>query len=75
MNEQPLFLTDAEMHELTGYKHADKQIEVLKANAIPYTLTGKENPRVCRAALDGTRPKKTQPKPQKEWSPTLAKAS
>ena len=38
--EQPLFLTEAEMHELTGYERKAKQIEALKANAIPYTLTG-----------------------------------
>ncbi|MBS1174797.1 MAG: hypothetical protein H6R05_928 [Burkholderiaceae bacterium] len=73
--EQPLFLTDDEMHELTGYKRSAQQIEVLKANAIPYTLTGQEKPRVCRSVIEGARPKKTQTKPQKEWSPTLAKAS
>ena len=73
--EQPLFLTDEEMHELTGYERKAKQIEALKANAIPYTLTGQGKPRVCRSVIDGSRPKKAQQKPQKEWSPTLAKAS
>ena len=74
--EQPLFLTDEEMHELTGYKRKAEQIEALKANVIPYTLTGQGKPRVCRSVIEGShRPKKSQPKPQKEWSPTLAKAS
>jgi hypothetical protein len=74
-NDDDFFLTPKQMHELTGFSQAAKQIEVLIANGIPYTLTGQEKPRVCRLYFEG-RTSKAGIKPEKKpWSPKLALAS
>lgn len=70
-----LFLNSKEMYELTGYSHADKQIEVLKLNGTPFSLTGQGKPRVCRAVVEGRQSKASAKAEKKEWSPQLAIAS
>lgn len=74
MTIEQTFLDRHELIELTGYSQKAKQIEVLKANGIPFITNGKEKPVVCRAAVEG-KPKSQQQAPKKAWTPKLAKAS
>ena len=74
MTIEQTFLTEDEIAHLTGFKRRLKQVEVLKANGTPFTLTGRGKPVVCRAAVEG-KAKADQPTPKKAWTPKLAKAS
>lgn len=63
------FLTAEELHRLTGYRHAGKQITVLTRNNIPFTLNGRGKPVVSREAyLYG---KKRPKPPSPTWQPNI----
>ena len=64
-----VFLTDAELVELTGYKQASKQVAHLKAQRIPFHTNCAGHPRVARAVLEG---RKVSEKTSKSWSPSWA---
>lgn len=49
-----LFLTSQQLVELTGCHRADKQIDCLRRNRIPYTLNVRGKPVVTIAAIEGT---------------------
>jgi hypothetical protein len=48
----PLFLTDTELHELTGYKLGKPQIAWLKAHRWLYETNAGGKPRVARSYFD-----------------------
>lgn len=49
-----MFLTRDQLVDLTGCHRADKQIECLKRNRIPYTTNVRGKPVVTVAAVEGT---------------------
>jgi hypothetical protein len=50
----PLFLTAAELRDLTGYALKDRQIAQLRTMGIAFRLNGHGKPVVTRAAVEGT---------------------
>lgn len=64
-----LFLSESELLDLTGYKHASKQVTHLKAQRIPFHTNKAGHPRVARAVLEG---RKVVEKTAKSWSPSWA---
>jgi hypothetical protein len=65
-----MFLTDAELIDLTGYRQPAKQCAHLKAQRIPFHTNRAGHPKVARAVLEG-RKVVDQPK-AKAWSPSWA---
>lgn len=64
-----MFLNTSELEDLTGYRHAKKQAEVLRKNRIPFFLNGRGQPKVSRALIESGG---KAPKPAKEphgWQP------
>jgi hypothetical protein len=51
-----LFLSEAELVKLTGYAWKSKQIQWLKAEAIPFRTAATGHPVVTRAAIEGGQP-------------------
>ena len=68
MADPALFLTDAELAQLTGRKLKSKQIAWLRAEAIPFRTNATGHPVVTRSAIDG-RP--AAPEPVTGWIPRL----
>ena len=68
---EPMFLTDEELLELTGYRQAAKQAAHLRAQRIPFHTNRAGRPRVTRAAVEG---RKVAPAPAQaskpSWSPS-----
>lgn len=50
---EPLFLTDAELAELTGRKRRYLQIDALRRMLIPFHVNARGRPIVTRAAVQG----------------------
>lgn len=65
-----IFLSEAELIELTGYRQPSKQRAHLKAQKIPFHINRAGHPRVARAALEGRTQAATRPEPT--WSPAWA---
>ena len=63
-----LFLTDQELHELTGRKVRRLQIEQLRAMLIPFHINALGRPVVTRAALIGAQQANPAPK---AWAPRV----
>lgn len=53
MPNEPLFLNDAELHELTGRKVRRLQIEQLRRMLIPFHVNALGRPVVARTAVTG----------------------
>jgi Domain of unknown function (DUF4224) len=64
-----MFLTDSELVELTGYRQASKQCEMLKRQRIPFHTNKCGQPKVARAILEG---RKAVEKTATTWSPSWA---
>lgn len=64
-----MFLSEAELVDLTGYRQAVKQVAHLKAQRIPFHVNRAGHPRVARAVLEG---RKVVEKSAKSWSPSWA---
>lgn len=47
-----MFLSEAELRELTGYKRTDKQREWLRERQYPFDLDARERPKVLRAHVE-----------------------
>lgn len=47
-----MFLTDADVRELTGYRRYSKQRELLHRNAIPFFVAASGRPIVLKADLE-----------------------
>jgi hypothetical protein len=65
-----LFLTDDEVVELTGYRQRRKQVEMLKRQRVPFHLNAAGQPKVARAALEGSRSDRNGS--VKGWTPSWA---
>ncbi|MFL9670477.1 DUF4224 domain-containing protein [Variovorax sp. AB1(2024)] len=66
-----LFLTDAELAKLTGFKIKSKQIVRLRAQGIPFQVNASGHPVVTRAAVEGRR----EPvEAEAGWTPGLISA-
>lgn len=68
-----LFLSDAELVKLTGYAWKSKQIQWLKAEAIPFRTAATGHPVVTRAAIEG-RPANAlpaEPPKARPWVPRV----
>ena len=66
---QPLFLSSAELKELTGYAIKAKQISQLRTMGIAFRINGSGRPVVTRSAVEGTI---EQPGTKiNDWKPTL----
>lgn len=70
--EPDLFVNTADLRELTGFAKCSKQIEWLKANAVPHFVNGRGRPKVARAFIEG-RKEVTQDKPATGWAPRVLK--
>ncbi len=57
----PLFLTEAEIAYLTGYKQAAAQIRWLQKWRIRHSVAGNGRPRVTRDAVNGAEKPKAVP--------------
>jgi hypothetical protein len=66
-----LFLEDDELAKLTGYKIKSKQIEWLKAAAIPFRVSATGHPVVTRGAIEG---RKEEPAKPPRWVPSVVGA-
>lgn len=64
-----LFLSDAELVDLTGYRQPAKQAAHLKAQRIPFHTNRAGHPKVARAVLEG---RKVAEKTAQSWSPSWA---
>ena len=51
MNNELMFLTSNELHQLTGRRKRPLQCEWLKQNNIPYTVNGRGDVNVLRACI------------------------
>lgn len=68
---EAVFLTDAELVELTGYRQPSKQIAHLRAQRIPFHANRAGRPRVTRAAVEGRKVASAPAQSSKTtWSPS-----
>lgn len=65
-----MFLDDDQLLELTGYKQAGKQIEMLKKQGIPFHVNASGHPKVASAVIEGKHVQ--QKREQKDWTPKWA---
>lgn len=65
-----LFLEDAEMAKLTGFKIKSKQIEWLRSQGIPFRVSATGHPVVTRSSVEG-RPEAAS---TDGWAPALVDA-
>lgn len=63
-----LFLTPAEMRELTGFALKSKQIEQLRRMGIAFLVNGCGRPVVTVVAVEGTKKQETR---RDEWRPAV----
>ena len=71
---EPLFLTAAEVEELTGYQRFKKQAVRLAEIGIPFTLNAAGRPIVTRAIFVGTMTASTAgKKPRTTWKSNAVK--
>lgn len=68
-----LFLTDQELHELTGRKLRRLQVEQLRRMLIPFHVNALGRPVVTRAAVIGMQSAKQDAAP-KGWAPRVVGA-
>ncbi|WP_274585349.1 DUF4224 domain-containing protein [Neisseria leonii] len=68
-----IFLTDAELAELTGYCQPKKQAEHLRKLGIPFLPNARGVPKVTRSAIEGrTAGKAGKAEPvRKKWQPAV----
>jgi hypothetical protein len=64
-----MFMSHEELIELTGYKLASKQAEMLKRQRIPFHTNKCGHPKVAKATLEG---RKAEEKKTETWSPSWA---
>lgn len=66
-----MFLEEEELAKLTGYKFKSKQIEWLRAQAIPFRVSATGHPVVTRGAIEG---RKEEPALPERWAPRVVGA-
>jgi len=64
-----MFLSDAELRELTSYAHRAKQVAELRRMGIAFHVNAAGRPIVAKAVFEAG---KTSPQPAKTWEPTWA---
>lgn len=64
-----MFLTKAEVADLTGYQQPSRQVEQLRRQRIPFHLNAAGHPKVARAILEG---RAADQKKATTWSPSWA---
>jgi hypothetical protein len=71
--DEPLFLTPAEVGELTGIRagrhgktREQMQVECLRTMGIPFHVNARGRPIIARAFFTGA---KTEPPPRPKWQP------
>lgn len=69
---ESLFLTDEQLQQLTGRKHKSRQIEWLKAEAIPFRVNATGHAVVTRGAIEGR--KESQDQAPRRWMPRVVGA-
>jgi biotin operon repressor len=62
-----MFLSPADLRELTGYARPSRQIEQLRRMGIPFWVNAAGRPIVSKAALEGQQAEQT-----KTWEPSWA---
>ncbi len=65
-----MFLTAAEVTDLTGYKQASKQVAMLRRQGVPFHINAAGHPKVARAIIEGMRA--AVPDKPKTWTPSWA---
>ncbi|MDQ0084547.1 hypothetical protein J2W35_004916 [Variovorax boronicumulans] len=68
MSAPDLFLSDAEMAKLTGFKIKSKQITRLRAQGIAFRVNASGHPVVTRSTIEGRR---EPAEAQDGWTPGL----
>jgi biotin operon repressor len=63
-----LFLSDEDLHELTGFVVKAKQIEQLRKQGIPFFVNASGRAKVARAAVEG---RKAESQPHQVWKPAV----
>lgn len=66
----PLFLSDAELRQLTGRPQKSRQIEWLRQNGIPFRINATGHPVVTRGAVEGRQEPQEAPR-QGRWTPRV----
>lgn len=72
---ESLFLTRAQVRELTGTTLRAKQIEVLKRNGVPHIVNAAGWPVVALSAIEGGRREPTQAAAKAAWAPRILRAA
>lgn len=79
MSDISQFLTTEELHQLTGYKLAYKQIEWLRSNGWTFIVNAANHPIVHRSImlmkLGVCIPEQAQQKTESNWKPDLTKVN
>lgn len=70
--DKPLFLSPAQLRELTGRAQAPAQIDVLKRQGVPFWINAAGKPVVALSAFGGA---PSTFKPEKSWEPRRGKAA
>lgn len=65
-----MFLTEAEVADLTGYKQASKQVAMLRQQGIPFHVNAAGHPKIARAIIE--RNQQPEQKKPSTWSPKWA---
>lgn len=69
--EEDMFLTEAQLVRLTGWKLKSKQIEWLRHQAIPHRVNATGHPVVTKAAIEG---RAEAPQTNRKWTPRVLAA-
>jgi hypothetical protein len=70
-NTDDIFLSKAHVRRLTGRAQRESQIEVLRAQGVPFFVDGTGWPVVARAAIEGRRNAPAPEQPKKGWVPRV----
>ncbi|MFC4922976.1 DUF4224 domain-containing protein [Delftia deserti] len=72
---ESLFLNDEQLRQLTGRRHKSRQIEWLRAEAVPFRVNASGHPVVTRSAIEG-RQESAMPQQQEKprWTPRVVGA-
>lgn len=66
-----MFLTEAQIERLTGWKIKSKQIDWLRREAIPFRVNATGHPVVTKAAIEG---RVEAPRTDRKWTPRVLAA-
>lgn len=69
-----LFLTEAQLAKLTGWKLKSRQIQWLRDAGVPFRVNATGHPVVTRAAVEGRQPEAAPAEKRPRWQPKVVGA-